>query len=67
MTDFPTARQMVVALIEKHGMRQTEIAAKTGLSQGRISQLYSRGREMRSSTFQRLAALYFEKEGTKND
>lgn len=66
MTDFPTARQMIVALIEKHGMRQTEIAEKTGLSQGRISQLYSREREMKSSAFQRLAALYFEKE-TKND
>lgn len=66
MTDFPTARQMIVALIEKHGMRQTEIAEKTGLSQGRISQLYSREREMMSSAFQRLAALYFEKEA-KND
>ena len=66
MTDFPTARQMIVALIEKHGMRQTEIAEKTGLTQGRISQLYSREREMKSSAFQRLAALYFEKE-TKHD
>lgn len=67
MTELPTADRMVAELTEKYGMRQVDIAAATGITQGAISLILTGRRKTHLfDTYQKIAALYWAKKAEKN-
>lgn len=66
MTELPTVDRMIAELMEKHGMRQVDIARAVGVTQGAISLLLTGGRKQPLfDTYRRLAELYDRKTAEK--
>lgn len=66
MTDLPTVDRMIAELMEKHGMRQVDIARAVGVTQGAISLLLTGGRKRPLfDTYRRIAELYDRKNAAK--